>query len=86
MIRVVDGPRPIEKASSYWVQVGAFRDPGNAQELEVRLRRSFKDVRVRREDGWHRVGFGPFGKRKEADEMARKLDQAGFGAMVVSGN
>jgi rare lipoprotein A len=86
VIRVVDGPHPIEKASSYWVQVGAFRDRANAGELERDLERSFKGANIREGDGWFRVGFGPFKKRKEADEMARQLDKAGFGAMVIAGN
>ena len=83
-IRVVERAPPVERTGSFWVQVGAFRDRGNARALEARLKRDFSDVRIRSEDGWYRVGFGPFDKRSKADELARKLDRRGHDAVVVS--
>ncbi len=84
-IRVVDRAEPIERTGSFWVQVAAFRDRSNARELEAKLERLFSGVRIRSQDGWFRVGFGPFSKRSKADEMARKLDRQGHPAMVVGG-
>ena len=83
-IRVVEGPRPIERFGSYWVQVGAFRDRRNARDLETRLARHFPAVRIRSDDGWYRVGLGPFAKRSEADDAARALDRRGHQAVIVS--
>ncbi|NIM60858.1 MAG: septal ring lytic transglycosylase RlpA family lipoprotein, partial [Acidobacteria bacterium] len=82
-IRVVDRSEPVERIGSFWVQVGAFRERANARDLEASLRRDFADVRIRSEDGWHRVGFGPYSKRTKADEMVRKLDRHGHKALVV---
>ncbi len=83
-IRVVERARPLERTGSFWVQVGAFRDRTNARNLEAKLRRAFPGVRIRSDDDWYRVGFGPFRKRSEADELVEKLDRRGHEALVVS--
>ncbi len=83
-IRVVERARPAERTGSFWVQVGAFRDSANARALEARLRRHFPGVRIRSDEVWYRVGFGPFQKRSEADELVEKLDRRGHDALVVS--
>ncbi len=83
-IRVVERARPVERTGSFWVQVGAFRDRANARSLEAKLRRAFPGVRIRSDDDWHRVGFGPFKKRSEADELVERLDRRGHDALVVS--
>ena len=84
-LRVVEGPRPIERTGSFWVQVAAFRDRDNARELEQDLKRHFSSVRIRSGEGLYRVGFGPFSKKKNADERARELERRGHDAIVVEG-
>jgi rare lipoprotein A len=84
-LRVVGGPRPIERTGSFWVQVGAFRDRSNAHALEGRLKREFPGIRVRRDGDLYRVGVGPFSRKSEADEAARKLERAGHQTVIMDG-
>lgn len=82
-IKVVEGPQPIERTGSFWVQVGAFRDRRYARDLQSALDRSFPSVEIRSGDGWYRVGFGPYEKRGKADEMIRKLARDGHEAFAI---
>lgn len=82
-IKVVAGPRPIDRSGAFWVQVGAFRDRRYAKDLQAALERRFPDVELRSEDGWHRVGFGPFEKRSKADDLVERLEDQGHDAIVV---
>lgn len=71
------GPR------AFVVQVGAFQEPGLAEELAAKLRRDYPGVEVRSDDVWHRVQVGELGSRDAADALAARLRALGFGAIVV---
>jgi len=68
---------------AYFLQLGAFREPGNARQLAGRL--SDQDlsapVRVRAgDDGFHRVQLGPLEDVATVDRLSRRLAEAGLGA------
>jgi rare lipoprotein A len=69
----------------YFVQLGSFADPGNAQRLRERLAAYFPDVQVVPAQGsesrYYRVRMGAFMNRREATERATRV--SGFGYPVV---
>lgn len=67
----------------YFLQMGAFREPGNARRLARRLDAEdlSADVRVRAgDDGFHRVQLGPLDNVATVDRLSRRLAAAGLGA------
>ena len=83
-IEVVRRPRPGDRLGDFWVQVGAFRDWRYADDLRDALARRFPSVEIRSEDGWFRVGFGPYRKRGDADDLLRKLERQGHNGIIVN--
>lgn len=79
---VAVGTEPIGPRA-FAVQVGAFQEPGSADELAARLRPDFSAVVVRSDDVWHRVQVGELASRAAADALAARLRTLGFGAIVV---
>lgn len=72
--------RPAEPAAAagrYSVQVGAFKDPTNASDLQAQLSRKYPDVFVEQfnaPDGtYHRVRVGRLASYDEAVALARQL-------------
>ncbi len=66
----------------YEVQVGAFLDIEQAQEMVEQLQGSYSHTYIATRDGpfgrYHRVRIGPFGARKEAQEVANALVKEGY--------
>lgn len=86
-IRVVEvgsGRAGPSRLTRFTVQLGAFRELGNAKELEDRVAPSFPKVEIQSQDGWHRVRIGLFTSRSKADDLSAKLKRQGFHASVVS--
>ena len=71
-------------ASSYTVQVGAFRDRTNAESLRSRLADDFDDVEIVSRDGLHRVRVGRTDSRDDALDLRRRLRSRGFDADLVA--
>lgn len=78
-----------EGAGKYWLQVGSFRNAGDADGLKAQLAllgmvAHVQEVTV---DGntWYRVRIGPFEGARATDSARRQLLDAGFEAMVLSG-
>jgi len=72
---------------SYYVQVGAFRTPEDAQAQRAKLALSGVDAKVtEREQGGRplfRVRVGPFEKLEDAERAKEKLDKAGNETALV---
>jgi cell division protein FtsN len=72
---------------SYFVQVGAFRTPEDAESQRARLSLAGIETRVseREQSGRtvYRVRVGPFDKREEADRAKEKLDASGLETALV---
>ena len=72
------------KSDRRWtVQLGAFRERGLADGVLERLGSAYPGAVVRSDATWHRVQVGDFADRGEADALRRKLQRAGFSAVVV---
>ena len=69
-------------AVMYEIQVGAFLDIEQAQEMMEQLQRTYAAVYIATRDGpfgsYHRVRLGPFEARREAHEVAQELVQEGY--------
>lgn len=72
---------------SYFVQVGAFRTPEDAEAQRAKLSISGFEAKVseREQSGRavFRVRVGPFDKREDADKAKEKLDGAGMDTALV---
>lgn len=66
----------------YEVQVGAFLEIEQAQEMVEQLRDSYANAYIATRDGpfgsYHRVRIGPFEARREAQRVANTLVQEGY--------
>lgn len=83
IVSVGEGRAGPIRTSRYTVQVGAFRDKANAVATQRRLAGEYPDVVLASAGGWHRVRVGRFRKRQEAEDVRRRLAQAGEDARVV---
>ncbi|SNS17413.1 rare lipoprotein A [Noviherbaspirillum humi] len=81
-----DGPEP-EKTSGFYLQMGAFSQPANAEAARTRLEPAWAGrlppMQVVQKDGMHRVYAGPFASRDEAQAAARRVLEAGAGRPMV---
>ncbi|MDO9144684.1 SPOR domain-containing protein [Rhodoferax sp.] len=72
---------------TYFIQVGAFRTPEDAQAQRAKLSLSGIETRIseREQSGRtvYRVRMGPFDKREEADAAKARLDGAGIETALV---
>ena len=72
---------------NYFVQVGAFRTPEDAESQRARLTLSGVEAKVseREQSGRavFRVRVGPFDKKEEADKTKARLDAAGLETALV---
>lgn len=81
--------KPEEKPTErLWLQVGAFGEADDAENLKARLALSgiqASSQRAQLADGRvvHRVRIGPFGKPEEMNSARSRLASAGFEASVV---
>lgn len=69
-------------ATTYVVQVGAYRDIQRAKEVENRLVQSYDEVHIDSDGVWNRVLIGPFSSRADAEALSSELLAAGFVALV----
>jgi rare lipoprotein A len=74
--------RDASDAVMYEVQVGAFLEIEQAQEMMEQLQGTYSAVYIATRDGpfgsYHRVRIGPFQARREAHEVAQALVQEGY--------
>lgn len=78
----------VPAAGGYFVQVGAYSDPGNAQRVRAAVAAAgpvVVDVRNTASGGeLFRVRVGPWTSREEADAARRTLNSLGYGDSVVA--
>ncbi|MEI7782849.1 MAG: SPOR domain-containing protein [Betaproteobacteria bacterium] len=78
---------PAADPFQYFVQVGAFRNPEEAEQLRAKLLLQGMQAKIsEREQGGrvvHRVRLGPFERRDEADKARERLEGGGTSAVVV---
>ncbi|MGD6940920.1 N-acetylmuramoyl-L-alanine amidase [Cytobacillus gottheilii] len=65
------------------VQIGAFRDKGNADSLAAQARSAGFDSFVLAENGLYKVQAGAFSDRKNAEQLVQHLTAAGFEAIIL---
>jgi hypothetical protein len=74
--------RDANDAVMYEVQVGAFLEIEQAQEMLERVQRTHTAVYIATRDGpfgsYHRVRLGPFQARREAHDLAQGLAEDGY--------
>ena len=81
-------PQPVQRPSErLYLQVGAFENPNEADNLKARLALSGIQASAQRTqlaDGRvvHRVRIGPFAKPEDMNPMRSRLAEAGFSASV----
>lgn len=82
---VETGPVVVDEAGQRWVvQLGAFRDPANAEALRERASRFVSDVTtVSSETGLLVVRVGPWSSRVRAIEVRERLEAAGLETIVL---
>jgi rare lipoprotein A len=81
-------PAPVPVVGGYFVQVGAYSDPTNAQRVRAEVAAAgpvVVDVRATAAgDDLFRVRVGPWASREEADAARRTLSSLGYADSVVA--
>ena len=82
-------PRPDPQQQRFLVQVGSFRDPGDADRLKAELTLMGHDVRVQRSDipgtgVRFRVRLGPYVGRQAVEKTRRELSRQGFEVALIN--
>ena len=74
------------KTGRFFLQLGSFRELGNAQEKLRSLQGPFKGEKLRivEEGGLHRVWMGPFTTREDAEVELGRAKQKGYPSFVLS--
>jgi cell division protein FtsN len=83
-----DAPKAPAPTEKLYLQVGAFQDPAEADNLKARLallgiEASAQRVEVPDKGTLHRVRVGPYAKPEELDAVRAQLAQAGIPVAVV---
>ena len=80
-------PSAAEQNSDYFVQVGSFRDSGDADSLRARLLLLNLDASVESVSGetglWHRVVSGPYSTPQAAEQARNKLHANNIQTLVL---
>jgi cell division protein FtsN len=83
---VVDAP-PETDTGTYLLQVGSFRQAGDAEHLKARLALIGIVARIQTVDvnqaTWHRVRIGPVNGARKADELRNQLADNGIDSLVM---
>lgn len=74
---------PPPAAGTFVVQLGAFREEKNANELRDRVAAVIDRVTVAPNDSLYRVRVGPYATRTAAIDAREKLENAGFSGIVM---
>lgn len=89
-VDVIESPIPLKKipdAVDYTLQLGSFAQLENARQLRDRAARSFPQVRITplrsQEVTYYRVHLGSFTDRRQAEDEARQVAQAGFSVVIM---
>lgn len=83
VVRLGGGPSGERLTTRYAVQVGAFGERGNAEDLHRKLSRDYQDIELIQDGRWHRVRIGNLRTEKDARKLERDLKKRGLPAVVV---
>lgn len=80
-------PSPQAESGNYLLQVGSFRNQGDAEQMKARLALLGITARIQtvtvNDATWHRVRVGPVSGARQADEMRRQLNENGIDSLVM---
>jgi cell division protein FtsN len=89
-------PKPVSSAepkavSNAWLQVGAFKDEGDADNLKAKLALLGIESKILTSDVpdkgiWHRVRVGPFNSAADIDKVRGQLKTNGIDSAVIKAN
>jgi cell division protein FtsN len=78
---------PVEKAGSYVLQVGSYRNFNEADRVRAQLALQGIESKVQRvsvdSDTWHRVRIGPISDLKELNRIRDRLREADMELLVI---
>jgi cell division protein FtsN len=78
---------PVEKAGSYVLQAGSFREFNEADRVRAQLALQGIESKVQRvsvdSDTWHRVRIGPITDLKELNRVRDRLREADMDVLVI---
>lgn len=77
---------PQPDASTFLLQIGAFQNESNAQQLRDRVAEIVPAAYLQLANGLHRVRVGPFRTKAEAIDAREKLDAAGIASILLAGD
>jgi cell division protein FtsN len=82
------GVREVEKAGTYLLQAGSFRELKKADELKARLallgfEASIQTVKINNRETWHRVRAGPFSNLGELNVARARLKGNNISAILL---
>lgn len=73
-------------ATMYKVQVGAFKNKSNAEDLLKKIKQKKIDATVIQSDQYFKVQVGAFANKSNAEAQVKKVKSAGFDAIIVAVN
>lgn len=79
-------PTNLAADGRFVVQVGAYRDRGNATSLEGRLKADGFSAFTERSGDKTRVRIGPFDERADAESVLARVRRMGLGGSVLQLN
>jgi cell division protein FtsN len=87
----VSAPPKEEAMKPSWLQVGAFKDEGDADNLKAKLALIGVESRILTSDVpdkgiWHRVRVGPFNSAAELDTVRKQLKTNGIDSAIIKAN
>ena len=83
VVRLGGGPSGERLTTRFAVQVGAFGERSNAEDLHRKLSRDYQDVELIQDGRWHRVRIGNLRTEKDARKLESDLKKRGLPAVVV---
>jgi cell division protein FtsN len=86
--QIKQASKPGAPAENYLLQVGAFQNPADADNLKARLallgvEAGVEPINLAEKGTWYRVRVGPYGKVDEINRLRQTLAQNGIEASLV---
>lgn len=74
----LNGEAQVDTGKIYRVQIGAFKEKKNADNLLARVKKSFPDAFIKCIGGYYKVQIGAYRMLDNATKMLEKAERAGF--------
>lgn len=83
----VSGAAKVEQPGTYFLQVGSYKDPAEAERVRAQLARGDIEAAVQRiavdSDVWHRVRVGPIRDLAQLNRLRQQLKAADHDSLVI---